>query len=112
MTTAQRVRVMAGAMVLALAGLLPTPASPAGADDKVPLGGGAGIVVNGELVPDTRPLRAHDAGRSMRWAREGVLAPNEVLLVSRWPTSLDSRYFGPVSTDRVIATMKPLWTWH
>ena len=72
----------------------------------------AGIVVNGELVPDTRPLRADDAGRSMRWAGEGVLAPDEVLLVSRWPTSLDSRYFGPVTTDRVIATMKPLWTWH
>lgn len=48
MTTAQRVRVMVGATVLALAGLLPTPASPAGADDKVPLGGGAGIVVNGD----------------------------------------------------------------
>ena len=48
MTTAQRVRVMVGATVLALAGLLPTPASPAGADDKAPLGGGAGIVVNGD----------------------------------------------------------------
>ena len=59
----------------------------------------AGIVVNGELVPDTRPLRADNAGRSMHWAGEGVLAANEVLLVSRWPTSLDSRYF-PVTTDR------------
>ena len=48
MTTARRVRLMVGATVLALAGLLPTPASPAGADDKVPLGGGAGIVVNGD----------------------------------------------------------------
>ena len=72
----------------------------------------AGIVINGELVPDTRPLRADTAGRELTWAGEGVLAPNEVLLISRWPTSLDSRYFGPVSTDRVIATMKPLWIWH
>ena len=29
----------------------------------------AGIVVNGELVPDTRPLRADNAGRSMTWSR-------------------------------------------
>ena len=72
----------------------------------------AGIVINGELVPDTRPLRVDNAGRQLTLAGEGVLAPNEVLLISRWPTSLDSRYFGPVSTDRLIATMKPLWTWH
>ena len=72
----------------------------------------AGIVINGELVPDTRPLRADNAGRELTWAGEGVLAPNEVLLVSRGPTSLDSRYFGPVSRDRLIATMRPLWTWH
>lgn len=47
-TTAQRVRLTVGAVVLALAALLPTPASRAGADDKVPMGGGAGIVVNGD----------------------------------------------------------------
>ena len=72
----------------------------------------AGIVLNGYLVPDTKPLRADNAGRVLNWAGEGVLAANEVLLVSQLPTSLDSRYFGPVSTDRVLATMKPLWTWH
>ncbi len=48
MTTARRVRLMVGTTVLALGGLLLTSASPAGADDKVPLGGGAGIVVNGD----------------------------------------------------------------
>lgn len=47
-TTAQRVRLTVGAAVLAFAALLPTPAPSAGADDKVPLGGGAGIVVNGD----------------------------------------------------------------
>lgn len=47
MTTA-RMRVMAGAAVLAVGALLLSPVSAAGADDKVPMGGGAGIVVNGE----------------------------------------------------------------
>lgn len=47
MTTA-RTRVMAGAAVLAVGALFVNPVSTAGADDKVPMGGGAGIVVNGE----------------------------------------------------------------
>lgn len=45
MITAQPVRRMAGAAALALAALLPAPAPVAGAEDKVPMGGGAGIVV-------------------------------------------------------------------
>ena len=48
MTTAHRVRLTAGAVILAFAALLPTPAASAGADDKVPMGGGAGIGVNGD----------------------------------------------------------------
>lgn len=43
--TAQPVRRMVGAGVLALAALLPAPAPLAGAEEKVPMGGGAGIVI-------------------------------------------------------------------
>ena len=46
--TALRVRHMAGATVLALTVLLPTPPAVAGPNDKVPIGGGAGIVVDGD----------------------------------------------------------------
>nr|WP_167097095.1 S1 family peptidase [Mycobacterium sp. DL592] len=47
MTTARK-RAMAGAAVLAVGALFASPVSTAGADDKVPMGGGAGIVINGE----------------------------------------------------------------
>ena len=48
MTTAQRVRLKAGAVVLALGGLILALAPAAFADGKVPMGGGAGTVVNGD----------------------------------------------------------------
>ena len=47
MTTA-RARVTAGAAALAFSALFVSPISTAGADGKVELGGGAGIVVNGD----------------------------------------------------------------
>jgi len=46
--TAHRVRHLAGASVLALAVLLPTPHALAAPDTKVPIGGGAGIVIDGD----------------------------------------------------------------
>ncbi len=47
MTTA-RMRVMAGAAALAVGALFVSPVCAAGADNKVPMGGGAGIVINGD----------------------------------------------------------------
>ena len=72
----------------------------------------AGIQINGELIPDTAPLRADDRGRPLQWAGAGWLAPGYVFLISRFPASLDSRYFGPVPISQVRARMEPLWTWH
>lgn len=48
MTTASRLHVLTRTIALTLSFLLLIPASPARADDKVPLGGGAGIVVDGD----------------------------------------------------------------
>ena len=46
MITALHVRHLVGASVLALAVLLPTPHALAGPDDMVPIGGGAGIIID------------------------------------------------------------------
>ncbi|BBX05615.1 S1 family peptidase [Mycolicibacterium aichiense] len=48
MTTAQRVRLTARAALMALVALIAGVAPVATADGKVPMGGGAGIVVNGD----------------------------------------------------------------
>ncbi len=48
MTTAQRVRLIAGAASMALVALIAGVAPVAAADGKLPMGGGAGIVVNGD----------------------------------------------------------------
>ncbi len=47
-TTAHRLRQLAGVVILALIAALPAQPLRAVADDKVPMGGGAGIVVNGD----------------------------------------------------------------
>jgi hypothetical protein len=46
--TTARVGMTAGAAVLAFGALFVSPVSTAGADDKVEMGGGAGLVVNGD----------------------------------------------------------------
>jgi hypothetical protein len=48
--TAHRLRLVMAAAIVALAAALILPAPMAGADDKVPLGGGAGIVVDGDTL--------------------------------------------------------------
>lgn len=57
------------------------------------------------LVTDSRdrPLRA--------WPGCGVLAGDQLFLLSRSAESFDSRYFGPVSTADVIGVAQPLWIW-
>jgi hypothetical protein len=61
-TTAHRVRLTAGAIVLALGALLPSSTSIAGADNKVPMGGGAGIVVNGDTYCTLTSIGADNTG--------------------------------------------------
>jgi len=61
-TTAHRVRLTAGAALLALAALLAGPAFNAAADDKVPLGGGAGIVINGDTYCTLTSIGTDDTG--------------------------------------------------
>ena len=67
------------------------------------------IIVNGEIV-----VRQHDvdrAGRPLpRWNECRELVQGEFFLLGDAPDSFDSRYFGPVSSARVIGRLAPLWT--
>jgi conjugative transfer signal peptidase TraF len=40
-----------------------------------------------------------------------TVPPGHVFLATAAPTSLDSRYYGPVAVEQIAATATPLWTW-
>lgn len=70
-----------------------------------------GVVVNGELVSNTRPLDHDSAGRPLTSATGGTVQPGHVLLLSDYsPRSLDGRYFGTMPITQVLKEVKPLWT--
>ena len=67
------------------------------------------VIVNGEIV--ARQRKADRAGRLLpRWNECRKLVRGEFFLLGDAPDSLDSRYFGPVSSDRAIGRLAPLWT--
>lgn len=67
------------------------------------------IIVNGEIV--VRQRKADRAGRSLpRWNECRELVQGEFFLLGDAPDSFDSRYFGPVTSARVIGRLAPIWT--
>ena len=80
---------------------------PAVAGDDVCAFDGA-IIVNGEIV--ARQRKVDRAGRSLpRWNGCRELVPGEFFLLTKAPDSFDSRYFGPVTSARVIGRLAALW---
>ena len=74
----------------------------------------AGVTVNGNLLPHTKPLPADSAGRPLpRMSDERyTLGESELLLMTdRSATSFDARYFGPVAREQVKAVIRPVLTW-
>lgn len=61
--------------------------------------------------PDLQTLAADSAGRPLpAWSGCRALRPGEILLISdRVADSFDGRYFGPVSTARVLGRARLLW---
>ena len=68
-----------------------------------------GILVNGHLLPDSRPLSFDSAGRTLvPWSRKRYrLRPHQVWVYADHPKSWDSRYWGPV---RSVTRVVPLFT--
>jgi conjugative transfer signal peptidase TraF len=60
-----------------------------------------GIEVNGQAVPNSRPLDLDTKGGALPHLR-GVfmLKPGEIWVAGEHPNSFDSRYFGPVKVPR------------
>ena len=72
---------------------------------------GRSLWIDGQLAATAL---THDrAGRELvGWHDCRVLAPDEILLVSRDNSaSFDSRYFGPIRTINVIGRASSLWVW-
>lgn len=73
-----------------------------------------GVIVNGSLIPNTRPLVVDLTGRQLPYYRISnyQLPADEVFLISDLtPISFDARYFGPIKKRRIRCAIQPLWTW-
>ena len=75
----------------------------------------SGVTVNGELLPDSRPL-AKAMGYDIalpQWRGTLRLAEGQYWTYgSGWPKlSFDSRYWGPLPGSRIIHIAQPIWVW-
>jgi conjugative transfer signal peptidase TraF len=73
----------------------------------------AGVMVDGKLLKNSRPLALDSLGRPLPQLRMSVtLAADEVLLISDYEAaSFDSRYFGALNRSGVLRAMRPVLTW-
>jgi conjugative transfer signal peptidase TraF len=73
-----------------------------------------GVIVNGSLIPNTRPLPKDLTGRPLPCYRISnyQMQGDEVFLISDLnPISFDARYFGPIKKRQIRCAIQPLWTW-
>jgi conjugative transfer signal peptidase TraF len=73
-----------------------------------------GVIVNGSLIPNTRPLAMDLTGRQLPYYRISnyQMQADEVFLISDLsPISFDARYFGPIKKRQIRCAIHPLWTW-
>ena len=84
----------------------------AAAGDQVAIGP-AGVMVDGKVLKNSRPLARDGLGRPLPQLRlSATLADGQVLLMSDYEAaSFDSRYFGPLDRAGVLKTMRPVLTW-
>ena len=73
---------------------------------------GAGIRVNGALLPETAPMALDAAGRPLPHVTgTSTVAPGSIWLVAPRRISFDSRYFGAVHLDQIQGRASPLAVW-
>ena len=73
----------------------------------------AGVMVNGVLIPNSRPLVRDGRNRGLPalTVRLSVVRPHQIWVLSPYSNrSFDSRYFGPIPDSSVRATIRPLLT--
>lgn len=75
----------------------------------------AGLLLNGRLAANSRPLGADHHGRPLRGLPAGryVVRPGELWVVSQYsPFSFDSRYFGAVPIANIRTRIRLIWAVH
>ena len=75
---------------------------------------GAGVWVNGALLPNSTPMDKDAEGRSLSAVKADIatLDDHTVLLMSDYnPNSFDARYFGLMDKSQVVSVVRPLWVW-
>ena len=83
----------------------------AAAGDEIALSG-AGVSVNGCLLPNSRPL-SHDAAGRRLWSwphKQFLLTQRQLWLYADNVRSWDSRYWGPVPVADILAKVVPVLT--
>jgi len=71
-----------------------------------------GLAINGELLPESAPLRRDGAGRELHpWpAGRYKVEAGTVWVASTYNAgSFDSRYMGPIDTRQIRQRLRPLW---
>jgi len=73
----------------------------------------AGIIVNGEHLPNSAQLTADaDSQPLPQYRLQAVLDDSEYLLLSDVnPQSFDARYFGLITRDQIQQVVRPILTW-
>jgi len=72
-----------------------------------------GVAVNGAAVPHSELTEVDSRGRPLEHTGEGeiILSEGRFFVMGMNPSrSWDSRYFGAVSANQIVAGARPLWT--
>ena len=74
----------------------------------------SGVVVNGDLIPNTRPFdhdRIGDPLPVIRLDNYRLLDGEALFLSDHLPRSFDARYFGVQHMRQIVEVVVPVWTW-
>lgn len=72
------------------------------------------VSINGIPMPDSATQPRDTEGRDLPhfpWGQYGLRTGEVWVMSTHHPHSWDSRYFGPIREESVIATAQPLWVW-
>lgn len=73
-----------------------------------------GVIVNGVLLPNTKPLSRDNIGHPLPVVRihDHLLSEHEALFVSdHLPRSYDARYFGVQDMRQIVEVVVPVYLW-
>lgn len=91
--------------------LIKTIAATEGQIVGIWIGIGNHVSIDGEPVPDSTTKFLDADGRPLVPAQGGVVPAKNVFLLSSYPGSFDSRYFGPLPSSGILGLAQPVLTY-